>query len=666
MMPLFFRNRAILVLTGSCPAVLVLALTMAQTPAQDPPIPAPPIKLNRLIKESSPYLIQHAKNPVDWFSWGDEAFAKARKENKVVFLSIGYTACHWCHVMERESFSDAGVAKILNDHFVCIKVDREERPDIDHVYMSALAAQGTPGGWPLSMFLDPSGKPIFGGTYWPREDRILGGKPVSGFKTILARVVKLWAEDRVGLEKQAESLAQATTRVLGGTVLGRSIKEPGLEMVDKALAALEEGFDPEFGGFGDADRQFKGPKFPSPGSLLLWIHAIPRKPGSDYATKLERTLDQMGRGGIHDMVGGGFHRYTTERTWTVPHFEKMLYDNAMLLEVYSRAAKLGKSTSHRRTATNIVSFLKREMTDPEGGFYSSLDADSLNPAGHEEEGSFYVWTDEELKIAIPDKDERRILVRLLGATPGDPNFEGKYHILKQPKTPLEWSKELKIPEKEVHAALQSVSAKLLLKREKRARPYRDTKVLSGWNGLAIAGLATAGKQLELPVATEMAKQAAQFVLAKMRDSKGGLLHSWAAIPGEKPTARHAAFLEDYAYLIYGLLALHEATGEPGWLLESQKLADVMIERFEDGDLGGFFIAAPKENKLFAQAKDQYDGALPSGNSIAAICLVRLGKFPKGDKYSAAAKRTLQAFSGTLQSRPNSLPAMNIALFESGK
>ncbi len=658
-----FRNRVILTLAGVNPALLLLALTLASVGAQESPKPASPIKLNRLVKESSPYLLQHSKNPVDWFSWGDEAFAKAKKENKLVFLSIGYSACHWCHVMEKESFSDAGVAKILNDHFICIKVDREERPDIDHVYMSALAAQGTPGGWPLSMFLTSSGKPVFGGTYWPREDRILGGKPVSGFKTILARVVKLWAEERAGLEKQAESLAQATTRVLGGTVLGRSIKEPGLEMVDKALAALEESYDPEFGGFGDADRQFKGPKFPSPGSLLLWIHAIPRKPGSDYAAKLERTLDQMGRGGIHDMVGGGFHRYSTERTWTVPHFEKMLYDNALLLEVYARAAKLGRSPAHRRTATNIVSFLKREMTDPEGGFYSSLDADSVNRAGHEEEGSFYVWTDEELKIALPDKDERRILVRLLGATPGDPNFEGKAHILRQPKTPSEWSRELKLPEKEVHAALQAVGEKLLLKREKRNRPFRDTKVLSGWNGLAIAGLATAGKQLDLPTATAMAKEAAHFVLAKMRDSTGGLLHSWAASPGEKPKARHPAFLEDYAYLVYGLLALHEATGETRWLGEAQQLADAMIERFEDREWGGFFIAAPKENKLFAQAKDQYDGALPSGNSMAAICLVRLGKFPKGDKYSAAAKRTLQAFSGTLQSRPNSLPAMNIALFE---
>lgn len=631
-------------------------------PKKDAPKPPPP-KLNRLAKESSPYLLQHAKNPVDWFPWGDEAFEKARKENKLIFLSIGYSACHWCHVMERESFSDAEVAKIMNDNFVCIKVDREVRPDIDHVYMSALAAQGTPGGWPLSMFLDPSGKPIFGGTYWPKEDRTLGGKPVTGFKSILTRVVKLWAEDREGLLKQAESMAQTTNRVLAGTVLGRTINEPGPELIDKALAALDESFDPEFGGFGDPERQFKGAKFPSSGSLLLWVHTIPLKPKSDIAPKLERTLDQMSRGGIHDMVGGGFHRYSTERTWTVPHFEKMLYDNALLLETYARASKLSRNPAHRRTAFGIINFLRREMVNSDGGFYSSLDADSANLDGHEEEGRFYVWTDEELKVAFQDKDERRILLKFYGVTLGDPNFEGKYHILREPKPVSEWSKEMKVPENGISAMILGANSRLLTRREKRARPFRDTKVLAGWNGLAIAGLATAGKNLELPEATSMAKRSANFVLNNMRDSKGNLMRSWAAVPGGRPTANQPAFLEDYAYLIYGLLALHEATGELPWLDSAKSLADTMLTRFEDPEMGGFFIASPKENKLFAQAKDQYDGALPSGNSIAAISLVRLGKFTKEAKYTEAAKRTLKAFSGTLLSRPNALPTMAIALTE---
>jgi len=617
-----------------------------------------PKKANHLARESSPYLLQHAHNPVDWFPWSEEAFEKARKENKPVFLSIGYSACHWCHVMEKESFADEGVAKILNENFVCIKVDREMRPDIDQIYMMALAAQGTHGGWPLSMFLDPQARPIFGGTYWLREDRMIEGKTYSGFKSILGRVTTLWKTEKDGLLKQAERMAAETTRLLSGSVPGRAIIEPTADLVDKAVEALDSEFDPKYGGFGNPDRDFKGTKFPTPGSLLFWVEMIPRKPALGLAAKLERTLDHMGRGGIYDQLGGGFHRYSTERTWTVPHFEKMLYDNALLMEVYAKGGRLTRNLAHKRTVLGIYNFLSRDLSDPEGGFYSALDADSEG-----QEGRHYVWTDNEFKTVLLDKQERLTYLKAIGAD-REANFEGEYHIITMPRPVGELSRESGLAEPALYAFLDKIQAKLMARREKRPKPFLDKKILTGWNGLAIAGLATAGKSMEIPEATARAVKAAEFILAKMKDEKGALLRSWAAVPGEAPKARQSAFLEDYAYLIHGLLALHEATGEERWLAEAKKLADIMLEKFEDKTGGGFFIAAPAENKLFTQSKDQHDGALPSGNSMAAIDLVKLSTLPGGAKYKEAANRTLKAFTPTMKVSPGHMPVMATALVRS--
>lgn len=642
-----------LMIGAGAPLVFLMSLVLTGS-AQEPGKPEG-AKPNRLARESSPYLLQHAHNPVDWYPWGEEAFEKARRENKVIFLSIGYSACHWCHVMEKESFADLGVAKILNEHFVCIKVDREERPDIDQVYMMALAAQGTSGGWPLSMFLDPQARPIFGGTYWPREDRQRDGKTFSGFKTILNRVIQLWKDDRDGLLNQAERMAAATTRLLGTGLPGRAVLDPTPGSVDRTIDALDGEYDPVHGGFGNPDREFKGPKFPTPGNLVFWMEMIPKKKERDLPAKLERTLDRMARGGIHDHLGGGFHRYSTERTWTVPHFEKMLYDNAMLLEVYARAAKMTRSLAHRRTAQGIMNFLERDLSDPEGGFYSSLDADSEG-----EEGRHYVWTDIEFKMVIEDKLDRLTYLKAIGAE-GTPNFEDKYHIITLPKSVPELAKTSGIPEPAFYSFLDRIHAKLLARREKRPKPFLDKKILTGWNGLAIAGLAHAGKSLEMPEATQRATRAAQFLLSRMRDEKGILLRVWAASPGEKPKARQKAFLEDYAYLIHGLLALHQTTGEERWLGEARSLADQMLERFEDKTEGGFFVVAPSENKLFAQAKDQHDGALPAGNSIAALSLARLGQQTGQARYTDAAKRTVKAFSGLLKTSPANMPVMALAL-----
>lgn len=644
------------------PVMFVAAWLGLAATAQDPLKPAPmkPEQgpANRLSRESSPYLLQHAHNPVNWYPWGEEAFEKARKENKLVFLSIGYSACHWCHVMEKESFSDAGVAKILNDNFVCIKVDREERPDIDQVYMMALAAQGTPGGWPLSMFLDPKARPIFGGTYWPREDRTRDGKTFTGFKSILNRVVTLWKDEGEGLLKQAEKMAELTTRLLSAAIPGRSIIEPGPELADKTLDALDNEYDPIHGGFGNPEREFRGTKFPTPGNLIFWIEMIPRKPMRDIPAKLERTLDHMARGGIYDQLGGGFHRYSTERTWTIPHFEKMLYDNALLLDVYARAARLTKGSHHRRTALGIIEFLNRELSDPLGGFYSALDADSEG-----QEGRHYVWTDNELKTVLMDKPDRLTYLRAVGAD-GPPNFEGEYHIITWPRSVVELAREKGLPEAALYAFLDKNQSKLFARRDKRPKPFLDRKVLSGWNGLTIAGLASAGKNLQLPEATARAAKAAEFVLTRMKDEKGRLLRSWAAAPGEEPKARQLAFLEDYAFMIHGLLALHETTGDSRWLAEARKLADIMLDQFEDKKDGGFFMVAPSENKLFAQTKDQHDGAIPSGNSMAALDLVKLGSLTGEAKYKEGAKRTLHSFAALIKTSPANMPLMTLAVVQS--
>jgi uncharacterized protein YyaL (SSP411 family) len=634
-------------------ATLLPLLCAGLLAAADPPAKAK--KANRLARTSSPYLLQHAHNPVDWFPWGDEAFEKAKKEGKLVFLSIGYSSCHWCHVMEKESFANEEMAALLNKHFVCIKVDREERPDIDQIYMTALNVLGQSGGWPLSMFLDAQGRPIVGGTYWPREDREIDGKTYRGFKSLLTSIRDFHDSRPKDLAIQAERLAKGTAAALEGLARGKALVELDRKLIAGVVEGLQEEFDKVHGGFGNAGRAFKGPKFPLPAALLFLQREAKRAKSKELAGMVELTLDKMAAGGIYDHLGGGFARYTVERTWTVPHFEKMLYDNAQLLEVYAAAYRDGKKPHYGRVLRETVAWVGREMTAPEGGLYSALDADSDG-----EEGRFYVWTDKELAAALPDKDDLRLVKKVYEAEK-DYNFEGKYHVLRLAGPPAAVAAELKLTEEQLEARLAGPRKRLLEARAKRPRPFLDTKVLTAWNGQMIAGLARAGEALGDKQAVESAARAAKFVLGAMKTKEGRLLRSYAAVPGEKPKARLNGYLDDYAYLVHGLLTLHDVTGEKAWLDEAKALTETMIKYHGDGERGGFFYTSSDHEKLFTRAKDQYDGSQPASNSVAASNLVRLWRKTGEARYGQLAEKTFLALAGTLKGSPTSLCLLADAL-----
>jgi uncharacterized protein YyaL (SSP411 family) len=611
-------------------------------------------KPNLLAKSSSPYLLQHAHNPVNWHPWGEEAFAKAKKENKLVFLSIGYSACHWCHVMEKESFSNEEVAKYLNAHFVCIKVDREERPDVDNIYMTAINVLGENGGWPLSMFLDHKGRPIIGGTYWPREDKEIGGEKVKGFLTILKDLQAVYEKKPKVFEDQAEKVAKATVAQLSGLSRGVSLVELDKTLIEGVSEALREDFDKVYGGFGKADRKFRGPKFPRPASLVFLQGQAKRASDKEAGEIVSTTLEQMAMGGIYDHLGGGFARYTVERTWTIPHFEKMLYDNAQLLEVYAEAHAAAKKPVYERVLRQTVGFLAREMTSPEGAFYSALDADSEG-----EEGKFYIWTEKELASLIADKADLKLFRRVYGAEDG-PNFEGRYNILRFGETPAKLAAGAKLSEEKLDERLAPMRQKLFDARAKRPRPFLDTKVLTAWNGQMIAGLARTGQALDDKPTIARATKAADFILKTMRNKDGRLLRSYAAVPGEKPAARFNAYLDDYAFLVHGLLTLHDATGEKRWLSEAVALTETMIKHHGD-DKGGFFYTSADHEKLFARAKDMHDGAQPSGNSMAAHNLVRLHKKTGEKRYADLAEKTFRVMAPTLKTSPASMCLLADAL-----
>ncbi len=631
------------------PAVLLVSPASADN---KPPDKARPV--NRLARESSPYLLQHAHNPVDWYPWGEEAFAKAKKEGKLVFLSIGYSSCHWCHVMERESFSNDEVAKILNRDFVCIKVDREERPDVDNVYMTAINVLGQRGGWPLTMFLTADGKPIFGGTYWPPDDKEEDGKTYAGLKTILARVQKVHADRRKELEEQADRIAEATQDALQGAARGVALIDLDRTLVSAAVDGLKEEFDSEHGGFGSPRRGFRGTKFPTPPYLLLLQHEAARTKSKELTEIVDVTLDHMARGGIYDQVGGGFHRYSTERTWTVPHFEKMLYDNAQLLEIYARAYRQSKKPQYRRVLEQTVAFVRRELTSPEGAFYSALDADADG-----EEGKFYVWTAKEIDAVLGSKDGP-FLRKVYGADQ-EANFESKYHILLLPKSLAAQAEEMKTTEDALQGRLAPLRQKLFEVRAKRPRPFLDTKVLTAWNGQMIAGMAEAGRALGDKEAVAAAVRAADFVLANLRTRDGRLLRTWGAAPGQKAAARLNGYLDDYAYLIHGLLTLDDATADQRWRNEAKALAETMMKYHADEARGGFFYTSKDHEKLFARSKDQYDGAQPSGNSLAAQDLVRLWVKTGDDKYAQRAEKTIKSLAAPLKTNPTSLTGLAHAL-----
>ncbi|HVA48105.1 MAG TPA: thioredoxin domain-containing protein [Pirellulales bacterium] len=590
---------------------------------------------NRLAHETSPYLLQHANNPVDWHAWGPEALDRARREDKPIFLSIGYSACHWCHVMEHESFESEPIARRLNEGFVCIKVDREERPDLDQIYMTAVQAMTGRGGWPMSVFLTPELKPFYGGTYWPPTGRM--GMP--GFDQVIEGVLDAWKNRRQQVDQQAGELAADIDRV------GRMSLPPG-ELSPKPLAAaeaaLERTFDYQHGGFGGA------PKFPHPMDLRLLLRRWKRGPREQVLHIVTLTLDRMAAGGIYDQLGGGFHRYSVDDRWLVPHFEKMLYDNALLSAAYVEAFQATGRRDYERVARETFDYVLREMTSPEGGFYSTLDADSEG-----EEGKFYVWTPGEIEEVL-GAERAKTFCRVYDVS-DEGNFEGR-NILNLPKTLDQCAKILGRDLGELTAELAESRARLLEVRNRRVWPGLDDKVLVSWNGLMIDSLAYAAGALDEPRYLNAARAAADFLLGKMRKPDGRLLHAWRA--GQ---AKFDAYLDDYTCLASALVTLYESSWEERWIDDAVELADIVLAKFDDQESGGFYFTAADHEKLISRQKDVQDSSVPSGNSMAATLLLRLGKLCGRTDYLAAAERTLKAFAGLLEKHASAAGQLLIAL-----
>jgi uncharacterized protein YyaL (SSP411 family) len=586
---------------------------------------------NRLMDETSPYLLQHAHNPVDWYPWGTEALTRAKAEDKPIFLSIGYAACHWCHVMAHESFEDLDTAAIMNEHFVNIKVDREERPDLDEIYMEAVVAMTGRGGWPMSVFLTPEGVPFYGGTYFPPTDRY--GMP--SFKRILVSIAQAYRQQRAEIESGGEQFKLQIGRSLP---LEPHVDSSSLsaETLDLAFGGLERSLDAAHGGFGGA------PKFPQPMNLefLLRYHL---RSGEPQALKMvDLTLTRMASGGIYDQLGGGFHRYATDAEWLVPHFEKMLYDNALLARLYLHAWQVTRRPLFRRIAEETLDYLVREMRHTAGGFYSSQDADSEG-----EEGKYFLWTPREVKSVLGDQ-EGDLFCRYFDVTPAG-NFEGKSIL----NVKLDISSEAaasRTDEDRFRAAIEQGRERLLRAREERVKPGRDEKVLAGWNGLALAAFAEAAQVLGREDYRRVAERNAEFVLSELRRD-GRLLRSWRATSsGETGQARLNAYLEDYAFCADGLLALYQATFDLRWFREARALADVMLAHFADSK-AGFFDTSDDHEPLFVRPKALQDNAIPSGNAMAADVLLRLAAYTGADAYRRPAEEILAAMSPTLRQYP---------------
>ena len=632
----------------------VVALLLFVAPCAAMADEAPPAKVpkhtNRLAKESSPYLLLHAHNPVDWYPWGEEALAKAKAENKPIFLSIGYSSCHWCHVMERESFMDEEIAAVMNKNFVCVKVDREERPDIDEIYMHALqvylklvgSKQG--GGWPLSMFLTPDAKPLMGGTYFPPRDRPDGG---TGFLTVIARVNEAWNADRDKWQKAGDALADYVAESVKQQPILKVVK---LEQatVDSVLRELVSVYDDAYGGFGFSPTNPKQPKFPEPPNLAFLADYARRHTGDTAKKMLTRTLDKIAQGGIRDHVGGGFHRYSTDRYWRVPHFEKMLYDNGQLIAVYARAYELSPKPEYQRVVEETISFMNRELLDVGGAFYAALDADTAG-----EEGRYYVWQRDEVRPALAD-DEYSLWSQVYGLA-GEPNFED-YYIPLLARPLAEEAMKRSLDESALAEKLRTANHKLLAARAKRTRPPCDTKILCGWNGLAIRGLADAGRVFKNEEYKKSATRAAEFVLNNMRNPQGRLVRSHAA--GQ---ARGLGYLDDYAYTVDGLIALNQATGERRWLEAAGELTDLQLALFWDETVGGFFYTSTEHEQLLARSKMMIDGVTPSGNSVSAANLLVLAAALDKPDYAARAEKCLRVASPLLDEHPSAVPQLAMAL-----
>ena len=584
-----------------------------------------PHSTNRLANETSPYLLQHAANPVAWFPWGPEALARARELDRPIFLSIGYSACHWCHVMERESFEDEDTAQLLNASFVSIKVDREERPDLDEIYMKAVQAMTGQGGWPMTVFLTPTLEPFFGGTYFPPEDR--HGRP--GFKSLLRWITELWDKDREKALRQGQSLTDHIRSESSAKLEGEL--DPGV--LDASLGALAGSYDPRWGGFGNA------PKFPHAMDLRILLRHWKRT-GNDHALEMAtHTLDRMAAGGIYDHLGGGFARYSTDEKWLIPHFEKMLYDNALLVPCYLEAFLVTGKPAYETVVRETCDWVLDEMVTSEGGFASSLDADSEG-----EEGKFYAWTPAELADVLGD-EHGRWMAAWFGVT-GEGNFEHGKSALWRPESDETVAERLGVELDTLRTVAAEARTKLFEARRVRVPPGKDDKVLASWNGLMISALAQAAQVLEHERYLQAAQTAARFILTEMRQPDGRLY----------ATARHGrahlnAYLDDYAFLIQGLIDLYETDFDEEWLRASLALETILDERFEDPDKGGFFTVGTDHESLLARLKNPQDGALPSGNAVHALNLLRLAELTGESEYAARAERTLRSVAQLVNRYP---------------
>ena len=582
--------------------------------------------MNRLANEQSPYLLQHADNPVDWYPWGKEAFKKARELDRPIFLSIGYSTCHWCHVMEHESFEDDSVAKLLNDSFISIKVDREELPEIDHVYMSVCQAMTGGGGWPLTIVMTPAKEPFFAGTYFPKDKR--GGR--SGLFQILPMIADAWNSKRQDIMTSVGQVKNYLDQ-LNSKPAGNNFST---ELINRAYDQFRNGFDEEYGGF------FRAPKFPSPHNLIFLMryhHSFDNKIALDMATK---TLKQMRLGGIYDHIGFGFHRYSTDRHWLVPHFEKMLYDQAMIAMAYIEAYHITGEDIFAQTAREIFTYVLRDMTASEGGFFSAEDADSEG-----EEGKFYIWTEQEIKEVLGEDYGKEFNDIFSITTPGNYRDEssGKETRLNIP--------HLKNYNTNGSNEFESAREKLFNIREKRIHPLKDDKILTDWNGLMIAALAKAAIVLDEPVYLDAAEKAAEFVLHSI--SKGErLLKRY-----RNGVAALDAHLDDYAFMAWGLLELYEATFATKYLSQALDLMNIMVEDFWDDKNGGFFLGSDQSEKLIVRSKTAYDGAIPSGNSVAVMNMVKLTRITGNTNWAELAEKTIRAFSEDVNRAPTGYTLM---------
>ncbi|MEO5617431.1 MAG: thioredoxin domain-containing protein [Candidatus Eisenbacteria bacterium] len=603
-----------------------------------PPTPAPARPANRLAREKSPYLLQHAHNPVDWFPWGDEAFARARAENKPIFLSIGYSTCHWCHVMERESFENPKVAELLNQWFVPVKVDREERPDVDRVYMTAMQALGLGGGWPLNAFLTPALEPFFGGTYFPPESHM--GRP--GMTELLPRVHEAWVERRGELEDTGRRVIEALADLERPDATAREL-EAMLAQADDYFARAA---DRELGGFGRA------PKFPSPCNLAFLMRRWAASPEThaDSLALVVAQLDAMAAGGIHDHLGGGFARYSTDRHWLVPHFEKMLYDQAQLAWSYLEAYQVTGEARFAGTARGIFAYVTRDLSSPEGGFYSAEDADSEG-----EEGKFYVWTPSELE-AVLGAEDAALFARRYGVTPQG-NFEHGSSILHEARSPADVARERRLAEADLAARLEAARSKLLEARSRRVRPHLDDKVLAAWNGLMISAFARGARVLGDAALAARATRAAEFVWTHLWDEpERQLRRRWRE--GE---AAMAGQLDDYAAVALGFADLYEVTFDPVWLERAATLTEVLVERFHDPEQGGFFESPAGDPSVKVRMKDGYDGAELAGNSVAAWVTHTLGVLFDRPDWRDAAAAAFAYYARRLAEGAAGMPQMLVAM-----